>query len=77
MNLIKNGWKYFSDLSLNDKVASLTDSNKLKYVNPKEIQIYEYDGDMYHVDSNHVNLMVTPNHSMYVSTRTGSVLGFV
>jgi DNA-directed RNA polymerase II subunit RPB2 len=66
--LTENGWKYFKDLTLEDKVASLVD-NKLVYQNPTALQEYDFNGKLYKVESNHVNLLVTDNHRMYVRTR--------
>lgn len=62
--LTENGWKYMHELSLEDKVASLENKNTLKYIHPVELQSYDFDGNMYHVDSDKINLMVTPNHRM-------------
>ena len=46
-----------------------SDLKTLKYINPTEIQSYDCDEEIYVVDSNQVNLKVTKNHRMYVSTR--------
>lgn len=61
-----DGWKYFKDLKLDDKVATLANENELLYEKPSELHQYEFDGLIYHVESNHVDLKVTPNHMMYV-----------
>lgn len=63
------GWINIKDLTVEHKVASLYNDNELRYVNPIEVQKYEYDGNIYTVDSNQVQLSVTPNHRMYVRTR--------
>jgi hypothetical protein len=73
--LTSQGWVKFSDLTREHKVASLHTINgkdTLKYVTPTEIQVFDFNDKMYCVDSNQVNLMVTPNHRMYVSTREGN-----
>lgn len=69
--LTTDGWIKFEGLTMEHKVASLVESNKLKYVKPTEIQQYDYDGKMYSVKSNQVDLLVTPNHRMYVAPRLG------
>jgi DNA-directed RNA polymerase II subunit RPB2 len=66
--LTTNGWKYFKDLTMEDKVATNV-NNSLVYQNPTDIQKYDFDGLMYEVDSNQVNLSVTDNHRMFVRTR--------
>lgn len=63
--LTSTGWKYISDITINDKVASLVNRNTLKYLNPTEIQSYDFDGKMYSVNSDKINIMVTPNHRMF------------
>lgn len=66
-----NGWKKINEIKFEDKIACLI-NNSLEYHHPLEIQEYDYNGKMYIVESNQVNLKVTPNHRMYVSTKTGS-----
>jgi len=62
-----NGWKNIKDLTMNDMVATLQDGNELKYCFPLEIQKLEHNGDMCLIETNDVNLCVTPYHRMYVS----------
>ena len=72
--LTSSGWKFFPDLTTEDKVATLQevgDQKVLEYQAPQEVMNYDFDGDMYRVESGQVDLMVTKNHRMYVShTRT-------
>jgi len=69
--LTMNGWKFHHELSTKDKVATLVD-NKLIYQNPKQIYYYtKYCGSMYHVETSHIDLMVTGNHRMWVSKNNG------
>lgn len=67
--LTHRGWIQFNDLKINDKVASLTTNNQLTYQNPSQIQKYNYNGDMYYLKTNQLDLCVTPNHEMWVSKR--------
>lgn len=62
------GWKTFDRLTKLDKVASLVDNKYIHYVNPEAIHKYFHSGNMYHVFSPDIDLMVTPNHKMYIST---------
>lgn len=64
------GWIKFKKLTMAHKVATLVDGEKLVYENPSAIQVYDYEGDMYLVESNQVNLCVTPNHKMWVAPRS-------
>lgn len=67
--LTDRGWVFIKDLTLEHRVASMV-GNKLEYLKPLELQEYDYDGQMYRVKSNQVDLLVTPNHRMYVAQRT-------
>jgi DNA-directed RNA polymerase II subunit RPB2 len=69
--LTTEGWKFIKDITLNDKVATLQNGDTLVYENPTEIQAGVYNGNMYYVDSNQINLLVTPNHRMWVGNRNG------
>jgi DNA-directed RNA polymerase beta subunit/intein/homing endonuclease len=64
-----NGWKKVGEITVKDKVASLINGNTLEYVNPLEIMDYDYDGKMYSIETDFVDLFVTPNHRMYISKR--------
>ena len=63
------GWIPFTELKKEDKVATLIDGKKLVYEVPEEVMSYDYNGKMYKVESNHIDLLVTPNHNMYVRNR--------
>ena len=63
------GWVSIKDLTTEDTVATMVD-DALVYQKPSAIQAYDYEGPLYNVESNHVSLMVTPNHRMYVCKRS-------
>lgn len=70
--LTDKGWIRFPELTMDHRVASLEQKGTagvLEYKYPLEVMSYDYDGPMYKVASNQVNLFVTPNHRMWVSTR--------
>jgi DNA-directed RNA polymerase beta subunit/intein/homing endonuclease len=69
--LTERGWILFKDLTMEDKVATLINGNNIVYSKPSEIQQYDFDGNMYKVKSNHVDLLVTPNHGMWVKPHGG------
>jgi len=62
--LTSDGWIFVNELTLNHKVASLVDG-KLIYQYPKELHEYDYNGKMYNVKNNNIDLLITPNHRMY------------
>ena len=62
--LTTDGWINVSELTLNHKIASIVDG-KLVYQKPVLLHEYDYEGKMYSINNNHVDLLVTPNHRMY------------
>lgn len=64
--LTKKGWIKFKNLTYNDEVACLDKNHKIFYSNPLAIQKYHYKGDMIKVNHRSVDLLVTPNHNMYL-----------
>ena len=68
--LTNKGWFYFKDLTKDHKIATLYD-DMLYYENPSEIMNYDYEGKLYSINTNQVDLCVTPNHNMYVRSREG------
>ena len=69
--LTTTGWVAIDKLTKEHKVATLVAGNTLEYSHPIELQKFHYKGDMYVVDSNQVNLRVTPNHRLYLGNRRG------
>ena len=65
--LTADGWKFFENLSMSDKIATLKDGSVV-YDNPTELLYYpHYQGLMYHIKTDLIDLNVTPNHRMWVS----------
>jgi hypothetical protein len=68
--LTDNGWKYYPQLSMNDKIATLK-NDQLVYETPIDIMYYpNYSGHLYHIKTNNIDLNVTTNHRMFVSMPT-------
>ena len=66
--LTKNGWKFFKDVTYNDYIATLNhDTKELVYQQPTDIINEHYIGPMYHLQNSGVDLLVTPNHQLYVA----------
>lgn len=67
MVLTNNGWKYFKDVDIvNDLICSLDDDNNIVYVHAIDKIAYDYNGTMHKYKSTQVDLVVTPNHQMWV-----------
>ena len=63
-----NGWKPIEKITLEDKVAILEDNN-VKYENPIETYAYNYNGKLYELKSQQIELSVTHNHRMWIKKR--------
>lgn len=64
--LTKNGWKFFSDLQTNDLIATINDDNNIEWLLPNKIIKQEYNGIMEYWQSCGIDIMVTPNHNMWL-----------
>jgi hypothetical protein len=66
--LTSNGWKNIKDINITDMVATLDSSFRLVYENPVAILSYpDYEGNMYYIENDFIDLAVTGNHRMLVS----------
>jgi len=67
-----NGMKMIKDITIEDKVAVLDiEKDNIKYEYPEKIHCYDYNGKMYQIKSQLVDLTVTPNHRMWIKKRFG------
>ena len=70
--LTRNGWKNISNITIEDKVATLNKKGELEYKFPTRVWKYEnYDGMMYHIKNQSIDLSVTGNHRMWLSKMKG------
>ena len=66
--LTEAGWKNITEVTIEDKVATLKGDN-LVYDHPTAVLGFpDYKGQMYHIKNQAIDLNVTMNHRMYVST---------
>lgn len=63
--LTKDGWKSWKDITGNEMFATLKEG-KLVYEKAEEHFKIKYVGKMYSVQSQQIDLLVTPNHRMWV-----------
>lgn len=69
--LTKGGWKSFKDLTKEDEVLTLNpQTREIEYQTPVRIFEYDYDGEMIKITSNSLDLLVTPNHNMFIERAT-------
>jgi IMP dehydrogenase/GMP reductase len=65
-----NGWKFFDELDKNDEVATLNrEKNIVEYNVPNMIFEYDYEGSMHRIKNRRMDLLVTPNHKLYIGKR--------
>lgn len=66
--LTNNGWKFFKDLNCDDLFYSLNpETGKAELIEAEDYIDELYIGKMITVNSQSIDLKVTPNHKMYVS----------
>ena len=65
--LTYNGWKNYNQLTMNDLIATLK-NGMLIYEKPIELLYYpNYEGKLYNIKNQQIDLSVTENHRMWVS----------
>ena len=70
--LTTEGWKQLEQITLDDKVAILEpDTDNVVYENPTETYCYDYDGKIYELKSQQIEMSVTHNHRMWIKKRYG------
>jgi hypothetical protein len=73
--LTQRGWVFFNELSTDDYVATMTKSeHEFQWQQPEFITEQHYKGDLYHIKARLIDMMVTPNHGLWVR-RSESGLG--
>ncbi|MEM2294156.1 MAG: DNA methyltransferase [Thermoproteota archaeon] len=65
--LTKNGWKKYNEITYEDEICTLGKRNKIEYQKPSAIFIYDYKGKMYKLQTPFIDILVTPNHRLYVT----------
>ena len=66
--LSSTGWVPIDKVTYDHKLAGLKDG-ELVYENPTELMEYDGPDEMIEINTNQVDLKVTPNHKMYVKRR--------
>jgi hypothetical protein len=67
------GWKFFDDLSKEDKIATVNpDTKALEFHKPTFYKDYEFSGMMYKFKNQEVDVEVTDFHEMFISKDNGA-----
>lgn len=64
--LTREEWKKIKDVTLDDEVACLDDEGYLRWHKPQAKIEQEYEGYLLHFESSSIDLLVTPEHRMWV-----------
>jgi hypothetical protein len=70
--LTNHGWKYFYELDGSEKICTLNpNNNNIEYHEPVNYTSYHYNGDMISISNinKDLDLLVTPNHNVWVKNR--------
>lgn len=72
--LTKDGWKLFNQVTKADDIATLNrDTEVIEYHHPTKLIDEPYTGKMYKVLTTQVDLVVTPDHNMFVAKRKSAL----
>jgi UDP-glucuronate decarboxylase len=71
--LTEDGWVPFPSLRQGTAVATLNEAGEIEYHIPDEIISYPYIGDLLRFANSKFDFAVTPNHRMYVRSKTGKL----
>lgn len=75
--LTSKGWKCIKDLSEMEKVATLNpDKNTLEFQKIKKKVSYPYQGEMYRLKNKRMDLLITPNHNMWIRKKHSTKFEF-
>ncbi len=66
--LTEAGWRRFPELTADDRICTLDPaSEEIEYQQPTRLTMSRYRGKMYKLMLKRVNLLVTPNHKLFVT----------
>ena len=69
--LTNEGWKFFHELTGSEKVLTLNENFEAEYKPIERIQKYYYDGRMIGFKHREIDLLVTPEHKLFVGKYFG------
>ncbi len=68
--LTENGWKLYPDILEDERIATFNpENNALEYHLPISKHVYDYNGEMIRFRNQNCDILVTPDHKMWVSTK--------
>ena len=65
--LTKEGWKHFCDVKVDEEVLTINQQTlQAEFQKVMNTISYKYNGLMHQYKSQNINLLVTPNHNMFI-----------
>jgi hypothetical protein len=65
--LTENGWKFHWEIEEREKIATYNPrKDSLEYHIPVKKYVYDYEGEMYHFKNLRTDILVSPEHKMYL-----------
>jgi dCTP deaminase len=69
--LTNRGWKHFNEIVIGTEVLTMNPETEVaEWQAVERIQAYPYIGDLLHFEGRSIDLLVTPDHSLYVDKRS-------
>lgn len=76
--LTSEGWKLIKDISDGEVVATLNPKkDSLEFQKITKKISYDYDGQMFKIKNKRIDLVITPNHNLWVKKKHGSSFSFI
>ena len=69
--LTQTGWKPLASVIYSDEIATLSEAGELEYRRPITVIKRPYEGILLYFENKYINLLVTPNHELYIDTWGG------
>jgi len=65
--LTENGWKKYWEIEKDEKIATFNrNKDCIEFHIPKAFYLYDYKGEMYHFENKRTDIMVTPEHKIWL-----------
>lgn len=72
LTLTEDGFKKYNEVTENDKIGCYNpETKKIEYHNYLEKNVYDYSGEMVKFGSDKIDILVTPNHRMWINSEKG------
>lgn len=66
--LTRAGWKPVADIDTDDEIATLNPTtDELEWQRPTHLHKYAHTGEMYYLNTKHINMLVTMDHRLWVA----------